>query len=258
MKVVILAGGLGTRLSEETVIRPKPMVDIGGKPILWHIMKLYSAQGFHEFILCLGYKGYQIKEYFMNYFLHSSDVTVNLQTNEVELHHCAAEPWKVTLVDTGAETQTGGRLSRIQKYLEDEPFFMTYGDGLSNVRLQDLLREHRQHANAVATMTVVQPLGRFGAVEPDPSGLVHRFHEKPQGDGGWINGGFFVLEPSVFEYIRQDMEPFEGDPLRRLAQRRALFAYRHDGFWHPMDTLRDKTLLNQLWNAGQAPWKIWN
>lgn len=258
MKVVILAGGLGTRLSEETVIRPKPMVDIGGKPILWHIMKLYSAQGFHEFILCLGYKGYQIKEYFMNYFLHSSDVTVNLQTNEVELHHCAAEPWKVTLVDTGAETQTGGRLSRIQTYLEDEPFFMTYGDGLSNVRLQDLLHEHRQHANAVATMTVVQPLGRFGAVEPDPSGLVHRFHEKPRGDGGWINGGFFVLERSVFEYIRHDMEPFEGDPLRRLAQRRALFAYRHDGFWHPMDTLRDKTLLNQLWNAGQAPWKIWN
>lgn len=257
MKVVILAGGMGTRLSEETSVRPKPMVEIGGRPILWHIMKLYATQGFHEFILCLGYKGYQIKEYFMNYFIHSSDVTVNLQTNEVELHHCTAEPWKVTLVDTGAETQTGGRLARIQKYLNDEPFLMTYGDGLSNVRLKNLLEEHQLHSGAVATMTVVQPLGRFGAVELDSLGLIHRFHEKPQGDGGWINGGFFVLEPSVFEYIQGDMEPFEGEPLRQLAEHKVLFAYRHKGFWHPMDTLRDKTLLNQLWNSGNAPWRIW-
>lgn len=258
MKVVILAGGLGTRLSEETIVKPKPMVEIGGRPILWHIMKSYSAQGFNEFVICLGYKGYMIKEYFMNYFLHSSDVTVDLRTNNVELHQCNAEPWTVTLVDTGADTQTGGRLAHVKKYIGNEPFFMTYGDGLSNVNLDGLLREHQRHPQAVATVTTVQPSGRFGAVETDNTGLVNHFFEKPKGDGGWINGGFFVLEPPIFDFIQGDFERFEGAPLQRLTREEVLFAYRHEGFWHPMDTLRDKTLLNNLWDSHQAPWKTWD
>lgn len=258
MKVVILAGGLGTRLSEETVVKPKPMVDIGSRPIIWHIMKFYAAQGFNEFIVCLGYKGYQIKEYFMNYFIHSSDVTINLKTNEIEWHHCASEPWTVTLIDTGAQTQTGGRLAKVKKYIGNETFMMTYGDGLSDVNLHELVRKHNRYPKTVATVTAVQPLGRFGAIDMDASGLVTSFFEKPKGDGGWINGGFFVLEPSIFDFIHNDLEPFEDAPLIRVTRKEALYAYQHRGFWHPMDTLRDKTYLNQLWDAHEAPWKVWD
>ena len=257
MKVVILAGGLGTRLSEETVMKPKPMVEIGDRPILWHIMKFYSAQGFNDFIICLGYKGHIIKDYFMNYWIYSSDVTVNLQTNDVEVHSCHAEPWTVTMVDTGFRAQTGERLTRIKKYVGNEPFFMTYGDGLSDVNLNDVLAEHDRHPNAVATVTAVQPLGRFGAVDIDNTGLVSGFVEKPKGDVGWINGGFFVLDPSIFDFIQGDV-PFEGEPLKQAAQAGALYAYRHQGFWQPMDTLLDKTLLNNLWENQMAPWKIWD
>ncbi|NMP23944.1 glucose-1-phosphate cytidylyltransferase [Sulfobacillus harzensis] len=257
MKVVILAGGRGTRLSEETGIRPKPMVEIGGKPVLWHIMKIYSTQGFNEFVICLGYKGYQIKEYFINYFTHNSDLTVDLATNKVELHHCTSEPWHVTLVDTGESTETGGRLTRIQKYVSNEPFFMTYGDGLADFDLDSLLNRHHLNPNAVATVTAVQPLGRFGSMTTEPSGQVATFVEKPQGDGSWINGGFFVLEPPIFDYIQDDTEQFERQPLGRLTRDGGLFAYHHTGFWHPMDTLRDKEILNRLWTEKKAPWKIW-
>ncbi len=255
MKVVILAGGLGTRLSEETAIRPKPMAEIGDKPILWHIMKIYSAYGFNEFVVCLGYKGYMIKEYFSNYFLHNCDVTFDMRDHGVEVHQNANEPWRVTLVDTGADTQTGGRLRRVAEYLGGEPFMMTYGDGVADVDIEALLKFHEQSGKA-ATVTAVQPVGRFGAMElTDDS--VAAFQEKPEGDGSWINGGFFVLEPSVLDLIEGDSTVFERGPLESLASAGQLSAFRHDGFWQPMDTLRDKNTLDGLWRSGQAPWKTW-
>ncbi|MFI5298397.1 MAG: glucose-1-phosphate cytidylyltransferase [Polyangiales bacterium] len=256
MKAVILAGGLGTRLSEETVARPKPMVEIGGKPILWHIMKLYAHHGVHDFIVCLGYRGYVIKEYFANYFLHNSDVTFDLKDNRVEIHEAHAEPWRVTLVDTGAESQTGGRLKRVRKYLENETFLMTYGDGVGDVDLAASIAFHRAHGDA-ATLTATQPPGRFGRVSLEGGTRVTSFEEKPEGDGGWINGGFFVLEPQVIDRIEGDATRWEEAPLRSLARDGQLHAYQHKGFWLPMDTLRDKTKLEELWASGQAPWKLW-
>lgn len=257
MKVVILAGGLGTRLSEETEIKPKPMVAIGGKPILWHILKIYSSQGFNEFIICLGYKGYVIKEYFANYFLHMSDVTFDLANNRMEIHQNFAEPWRVTLVDTGLETMTGGRVKRIKDYVGDEPFMLTYGDGLADVDLATLLEVHRKSGKA-CTVTAAQPTGRFGALSLDEAGGVQSFLEKPLGDGGWINAGFFVMEPDVFDYLEGDGTVLEREPLESLAREGQMVAYRHRGFWQPMDTLRDKNLLEGLWGAGQAPWKLWS
>ncbi|MDZ4655340.1 MAG: glucose-1-phosphate cytidylyltransferase [Coriobacteriia bacterium] len=256
MKAVILAGGLGTRLSEETDLKPKPMAEIGEHPILWHIMKTYSHYGFDEFVVCLGYKGYVIKEYFSNYFLHNSDVTFDMSCNEMVVHENATEPWKVTLVDTGAETMTGGRIKRIGRYLGDETFMMTYGDGVANVNVGDLLAFHRS-SGKLATVTAVQPLGRFGAMRIDDDGSVRAFQEKPQGDGGWINGGFFVLEPSVLDCIDGDLTVFEQEPLENLARDGQLAAFQHSGFWQPMDTLRDKRLLEELWRSGEAPWKVW-
>jgi len=255
MKVVILAGGLGTRLSEETVVRPKPMVEIGGKPILWHIMKIYSHCGFNDFVICLGFKGYMVKEYFSNYFLHMSDVTFDMRSNSMEVHQKYAEPWKVTLVDTGAESMTGGRVRRVAPYL-DGTFMLTYGDGVANVDIPALLEFHRRHGKA-ATVTSTQPSGRFGALNLDADDNVFAFQEKPAGDGSWINGGFFVLEPSVLEYIDGDTTVFEKEPLEGLARDRQLVAYKHHGFWQPMDTLRDKLHLEELWQSGQAPWKMW-
>lgn len=257
MKVLILAGGLGTRLSEETDIRPKPMVDIGGKPILWHIMKLFSHYGHNEFVILLGYKGYYIKEYFANYFLHQSDVTIDLSTNKLEIHNNSSEPWRITLLDTGAETMTGGRIKRAQPYVGNETFMLTYGDGVSDVNMDALLECHRAHGKAV-TMTSVQPDGRFGTFDADETGLVSRFLEKPRGDGSWINGGFFVCEPSVFDYLSKgDTTVFEQDPLQGLARDGQLYTYRHNGFWKCMDTLRDKQDLNQMWQSGSAKWKTW-
>jgi glucose-1-phosphate cytidylyltransferase len=256
MKAVILAGGLGTRLSEETTIRPKPMVEIGGRPILWHIMKMYSAHGVNDFIICCGYRGYVIKEYFANYYLHLSDVTFDLSRNSLEVHQNNAEPWRVTLVDTGEDTMTGGRLKRIRSYLGDDTFCMTYGDGVGSVDIAAVIAHH-QRSGGLATMTVVQPPGRFGAVDMDDRQRVTRFHEKPHGDGGWINGGFFVLSPRVIDYIEGDLTVWEKAPLERLAVEAQLSAYVHDGFWHPMDTLRDKSYLEGLWQSGQAPWKLW-
>jgi glucose-1-phosphate cytidylyltransferase len=255
MKVVILAGGLGTRLSEETVVRPKPMVEIGGKPILWHIMKIYSHYGFNDFVICLGFKGYMVKEYFSNYFLHMSDVTFDMRSNSMEVHQKYAEPWKVTLVDTGAESMTGGRVRRVAPYL-DGTFMLTYGDGVANVDIHALLDFHRQHGKA-ATVTSTQPSGRFGALNLDGNDNVLAFQEKPAGDGSWINGGFFVLEPSVLEYIEGDATVFEKEPLEGLARDQQLVAYKHHGFWQPMDTLRDKFHLEELWQSGGAPWKMW-
>lgn len=254
MKVVLLAGGLGSRLSEETTVRPKPMVEIGGKPILWHIMKLYSHYGLNDFVVCLGYKGYIIKEYFANYFLHMSDVTINLRNNEMKVHQNMAEPWTVTLVDTGDNTLTGGRLARVRQHIDDT-FCFTYGDGVGDVDITALLDFHRKQKTH-ATLTAVQPPGRFGAVDIR-EGKVSEFHEKPAGDGSWINGGFFVLEPAVFDYIRGDSSSWEGEPLERLAQDGQLSAYKHHGFWQPMDTMRDKTMLENLWASGAAPWKVW-
>ena len=255
MKVVILAGGVGTRLSEETVVKPKPMVEIGGLPILWHIMKIYSHYGFNEFVICLGYKGYIIKEWFANYFLHQSDVTINLRTNRMEVHSTKSEDWIVTLVDTGINTQTGGRLKRVGKYLGDGTFMLTYGDGLADVNISDLVKFHKSHGKA-ATITAVQPPGRFGAL--DLSGeTVKKFLEKPKGDGAWINGGFFVLEPEVLDYIKGDRTPWEHQPLERLASEGKLMAYKHTGFWKPMDKLKDKMDLDDIWNSGKAPWKVW-
>ncbi|MXN77549.1 glucose-1-phosphate cytidylyltransferase [Burkholderia sp. 4701] len=254
MKVVLLAGGLGTRISEETSVRPKPMVEIGGKPILWHIMKIYAAHGLTDFIVCCGYKGYLIKEYFANYFLHMSDVTIDLGKNEIEVHHKKAEPWRVTLVDTGETTQTGGRLRRVRDYIDGD-FCMTYGDGVGSINVTELLKFHREHGKQ-ATMTAVQPPGRFGALELDGT-QVKSFMEKPTGDGGWINGGFFVLKPSVIDLIDGDETLWERQPLEALAQTGQLQSWFHHGFWQPMDTLRDKTHLEELWNAGQAPWKTW-
>jgi glucose-1-phosphate cytidylyltransferase len=255
VKVVILAGGYGTRLAEETEIKPKPMVDIGGRPILWHIMKLYSAFGHNDFIVCLGYKGYVIKEYFSNYFLHMSDVTFDLRSNSMTVHHNAAEPWSVTLIDTGAATQTGGRLKRVREHLGDATFAMTYGDGVADIDLDALLEFHRSQG-ARATVTAVRPPARFGALEVDES-RVTAFHEKPLGDGGWISGGFFILEPAVIDLIEGDATAWEREPLEALAAAGQLAAFQHGGFWHPMDTLRDKLFLENLWASGNAPWNLW-
>lgn len=255
MKAVILAGGLGTRLSEETSLRPKPMVEIGGKPILWHVMKVYSSHGINDFVICLGYKGYLIKEYFSNYFLHTSDVTVDLRNNSLDIHHSSAEPWKVTLVDTGQDTMTGGRLKRVAPYIRDDDFCFTYGDGVGDIDISRLVAFHREH-KGLATLTATQPPGRFGALSFDGDRIVS-FQEKPEGDGGWINGGFFVLSPRVLDYIDGDDTVWEREPIERLAQQGQLSAYRHPGFWQPMDTLRDKNHLEDLWAKGKAPWKTW-
>jgi glucose-1-phosphate cytidylyltransferase len=254
MKAVLLAGGLGTRISEESVSRPKPMIEVGGKPILWHIMKMYAAHGINEFVVCCGYKGYVIKEYFANYFLHQSDVTIDLANNSLEVHHKKAEPWKVTLVDTGDETQTGGRLRRVASYIDGD-FCMTYGDGVGSVDLTALLKFHKSHGK-LATMTAVQPPGRFGALQLNGN-QIQSFVEKPQGDGGWINGGFFVLNPKVLEQISSDGTLWEQEPLQNLAKQGELQAFFHSGFWQPMDTLRDKNHLESLWATGNAPWKMW-
>ena len=256
MKVVILAGGLGTRISEETVTRPKPMVEIGGKPILWHIMKIYSHYGFHDFVVCLGYKGYMIKEYFSNYFLHMSDVTIDMRHNSMEVHQKYAEPWKVTLVDTGENTMTGGRVRRISSYVGNETFLMTYGDGVSNVNVKTLVEHHRKHGKLI-TLTATLPAGRFGALDIDASNRILSFKEKPAGDGSWINGGFFVVEPKILDLIGGDDTVFERGPLEMAAQQGELVAFRHDGFWYAMDSLRDKNHLESLWQSGKAPWKLW-
>jgi glucose-1-phosphate cytidylyltransferase len=256
MKVVILAGGYGTRLSEETILRPKPMVDIGDKPILWHIMKIYSHFGFNDFILCLGYKGYMIKEYFTNYFLHQSDVTIDLNSNKIEIHNTKAEPWKITLVDTGKNTLTGGRIKRVEKYVNNEPFMLTYGDGVGDINLNELIKHHREN-NKLVTVTAVQPTGRFGSLNIDNKGEVTSFLEKPHGDGAWVNGGFFVCQPEVFNFIEGDDTIWERSPLENISQNGQLTAYKHKGFWKPMDTLRDKQELEADWNDGKAQWKIW-
>jgi glucose-1-phosphate cytidylyltransferase len=257
MKAVILAGGLGTRISEETHLKPKPMIEIGGKPILWHVMKIYSSYGINDFIICCGYKGYVIKEYFANYFLHMSDITFDMKDNTIKVHEKNAEPWLVTLVDTGENTQTGGRLKRIYSYLnKEENFCFTYGDGLSNVNIQSLVTFHNSHGR-LATVTAVKPPGRYGALNISGKNQVKSFIEKPRGDGGSINGGFFVLSPKVIEYIDGDNTPWEQEPLEKLAAEEQLHAYFHDDFWQPMDTLREKNMLEALWLKGEAPWKNW-
>jgi glucose-1-phosphate cytidylyltransferase len=255
MLAVILAGGLGTRISEETHLKPKPMIEIGGKPVLWHILKIYSAHGINDFIICVGYKGYVIKEYFANYFLHMSDVTFDIKNNRMEVHHKHAESWRVTVVDTGEETQTGGRLKRVRDYLKDEPFCFTYGDGLADVDVSATVEFHRSHGK-LATITAVQPPGRYGALQIE-EGFVRDFHEKPLGDGAWINGGFFVLDPAVVGRIPDDASIWEREPMESLARNNELMAYQHSGFWRPMDTLRDKSQLDELWQSGRAPWKVW-
>lgn len=257
MKAVILAGGFGTRISEETAIRPKPMVEIGGLPILWHIMKIYAAHGVNDFIICCGYKGYYIKEYFSSYFLRTADLTVDLRENKLEFHDSAAEPWRVTLIDTGPDTMTGGRLRRVRKYLDDETFYFTYGDGVSDVDITAATKIHREQGT-LATLTATQPPGRFGAFTISSNeSRIRTFHEKPDGDGAWVNGGFFILEPGVVDLIEGDATIWERDPLERLARDGQLSAYKHEGFWQPMDTLRDKMLLEELWESGRAPWKVW-
>lgn len=257
MKSVILAGGYGTRLSEETNLKPKPMVEIGGKPILWHIMKLYSSHGVNDFIICCGYKGYLIKEYFSNYFLHQSDVTFHLNDNSMRVHQNNAEPWKVTLVDTGEKTMTGGRLRRIKDYIQHEKAFcFTYGDGIGDIDITKLIKFHENHGKQ-ASITATRPPGRYGALKFGLNDSVKNFQEKPDGDGSWINGGFFVLNPSVIDLVEDDNSIWEAGPLNALAKNNQLFAYKHNGFWQPMDTLREKNLLNDLWNNGNAPWKIW-
>jgi len=257
MKAVILAGGLGTRISEETHIKPKPMIEIGGKPILWHILKTYSHHGINDFIICCGYKGYVIKEYFANYFLHMSDVTFDMSKNSMEVHQQNAEPWRVTLVDTGDDTMTGGRLKRAAPYLQaEEDFCFTYGDGVSDVNITDLVAFHRAHG-LQATLTATYPPGRFGALDIDPDQRITAFKEKPKGDGSMINGGFFVLSPKVIDLIKDDQTIWEREPLETLAETNQLKAYKHEGFWQPMDTLRDKTHLEELWQSGKAPWKVW-
>ena len=257
MKAVILAGGLGTRLSEETVSKPKPMVEIGGKPILWHIMKTYSHYGINDFIICCGYKGYVIKEYFKNYFLHQSDVTFEMKDNKMVVHKDRAEPWTVTLIDTGDNSMTGGRLKRVLPYVKDDKAFcFTYGDGVSDLDITALIEFHHEHGR-LATVTATRPPGRYGALQLGKSAAVTRFEEKPLGDSGWINGGFFVLHPSVIDYVENDETSWEGEPLVRLAKDRQLHAFQHEGFWQPMDTLREKNYLNELWSSGKAPWKNW-
>ena len=257
MKVLILAGGLGSRLSEETTLKPKPMVQIGGKPILWHIMKMYSYYGFNEFVILLGYKGYIIKEYFANYYRHMADMTIDLCNNSIEYHKNKAEPWKVTLIDTGRDTMTGGRVKRVEKYVNNEPFLLTYGDGVADIDIDELLSFHKQHGKAI-TMTSVQPEGRFGALSINEKNMVNKFQEKPKGDGSWINGGFFVCEPKVFDYIIEgDSTIFERTPLESLAKDGELYTYKHRGFWKPMDTLRDKTQLEEMIASDSAPWIKW-
>jgi glucose-1-phosphate cytidylyltransferase len=255
MKAVILAGGLGSRISEESHLRPKPMIEIGGKPVLWHIMKMYSRHGINDFVICLGYKGFMIKEYFSNYFLHMSDVTFCMKKNKMKIHHEFSEPWKVTLVDTGADTLTGGRLKRVAPYITGEAFCMTYGDGVSDIDITKLVDYHKS-SGRLATVTAIQPAGRFGAMIIG-DGAVKNFQEKPAGDGAWINGGFFVLESGVLDYIDGDTTTFEREPLQQLAAKGQLAAFQHHGFWQAMDTLRDKTLLEDLWSADKAPWKTW-
>ncbi|MCE5286377.1 MAG: glucose-1-phosphate cytidylyltransferase [Pelosinus sp.] len=257
MKVVILAGGFGTRISEESHLKPKPMIEIGGRPILWHIMKIYSHYGFNDYIICLGYKGYCIKEYFAHYFLHESDITFDFRmSNQQIIHNHHAEPWKVTLVNTGLNTMTGGRVKRVKDYIGNEPFMLTYGDGVSDVNISDLVKYHKEHGK-LATVTSVQPSGRFGALDLTEEGEVLGFQEKPQGDCGWINGGFFVLQPEVLDYIDGDATIFERAPLENLSKNNQLMAYSHKGFWQPMDTMRDKEQLEKLWQQNQAPWKLW-
>jgi glucose-1-phosphate cytidylyltransferase len=256
MKVVILAGGLGTRLSEETVLKPKPMVEIGDMPILWHIMKIYSSYGYNDFIICLGYKGYVIKEYFANYFLHKSDVTVRLKENQLEVHDSYAEPWNITLVDTGLNTMTGGRIKRVKKHIGNQPFMLTYGDGVASIDIAALVAHHQQ-SGKLCTVTAVQPSGRFGALNIGQQDEVTSFSEKPKGDGAWINGGFFVCEPAVIDYIQDDATIWEREPLEQLAVVEQMDAYKHEGFWKPMDTLRDKMELESDWQHGTAKWKVW-
>jgi len=256
MKAVILAGGKGTRISEETILKPKPMVEIGGKPILWHIMKIYSAYGINEFIICCGYKGYLIKEYFANYFLHTSDVTFNIASNSMEVHKKNSEPWLVTLVDTGENTNTGGRLKRVKDFLGNNTFCFTYGDGLSDINISQQIEFHNNH-DGIATITAVKPPGRYGALVIDKKNKVELFREKPDGDGSWINGGFFVLDSDVLDLIEDDFVNWENEPLEKLAFQNNLYAFEHSGFWHPMDTLRDKKYLESLWKNNQSPWKVW-
>jgi glucose-1-phosphate cytidylyltransferase len=256
MKVVLLAGGLGTRLSEETVLKPKPMVEIGGMPILWHIMKIYAAHGFNDFVVCLGYKGYVVKEYFANYFLHKSDVTIDMSDNSIKVHDSQAEPWKITLVDTGNESMTGGRIKRIQPHVGNEPFMLTYGDGVSDVNITELVKFHQSHGKH-CTVTAVQPSGRFGALNLAEDQTVQSFMEKPKGDGAWINGGFFVCQPEVFDYIDGDSTIFEKEPMEKIAADGEMKAFHHSGFWKPMDTLRDKHELEEDWSNNVAKWKIW-
>jgi len=257
MKAVILAGGFGTRISEESHLKPKPMIEIGGKPILWHIMKIYSSYGINHFVICLGYKGYLVKEYFANYRCHTSDMTLNLSDNSVEIHNSFSEDWKITLVDTGEQSMTGGRIKRIYDYVkDDENFCLTYGDGVSNVDIAKLIEFHKSHKK-LATLTATQPPGRFGALHIDDQNSITEFQEKPDGDGSFINGGFFVLSPKVIKYIEDDKTLWEQEPLKNLAKDNQLMAYKHTGFWQPMDTLRDKTHLEDLWQSGKAPWKVW-
>jgi len=256
MKVVIFAGGLGTRLSEETALKPKPMVEIGGKPILWHIMKIYSHYGFNDFIICLGYKGYLIKEYFANYNLHMSDITIDLKNNKIKTHHNFTEPWKVSLVDTGETTMTGGRLKRVEEYLDDEPFMLTYGDGVSDVNINSVLKSHKEQKRIV-TVTAVKPPHRFGILEIQGIHNVTAFQEKPEGEGKSVNGGFLVMEPEIFEYLENDKTILERGPLEQIAKTNQMNAYRHHGFWYAMDTIRDKAYLEEEWATGKAPWKVW-
>lgn len=257
MKVLLLAGGFGTRLSEETDIRPKPMVEIGGKPILWHIMKIYSHYDYNDFVILLGYKGYIIKEYFANYFLHQSDVTINLKKNKMEILNNSCEPWNITLVDTGHDSMTGGRIKRAQRIVGNKPFMLTYGDGVSDVNITDLVKFHKSHGKLM-TMTSVQPEGRFGALDISNDKQVKEFKEKPKGDGNWINAGYFVCQPEVFDYLTEgDLTVFEQKPLQNLAKEGEIFTYKHDGFWMPMDTLRDKFTLCDMWESNKAPWRVW-
>ena len=256
MKTVILAGGLGTRLSEETALKPKPMVEIGEKPILWHIMNMYSHFKVNDFIICCGYKGYVIKEYFANYYMHMSDLTVDLQSGNIKYYNCKAEPWKITLIDTGLNTMTGGRIKRIKEYVGNETFMLTYGDGVADIDIDKLLEFHKSNGKT-ATVTAVQPSGRFGALSINANSIVNTFMEKTDGDGAWINGGFFVLEPEVFDYIKDDKTIFEREPLEGLAKDNKLCAYKHKGFWKPMDTFSDKNALEEMWKRGEAPWATW-